>query len=357
MEELKEFLRIDTSDTSQDNTISTLAVAGRSWCEVYCKRKFVKQSCLLMFDFFPGYIDLKLTGAKVSSPFVSGSNAVLVGIRYAIELPQPPVFSVDTFVYLNANGQTTSMITGPVNIASVSNVLGNNVVIVTAQPHGLATGSTATLVGNAALLVVFGGQASQAMTVVDPYTLIPTGILGTGTTISATGTLTGYNYVQDIQSNPARLSPIFGQMWPVARVQMNAVQVGYTVGYAVPITVTTTANTATITSPYTFQSTDVGCPISIPEAGQTSVWGSATLNTIVQSVSGGVATLRDTPATAVSSQVSLLVNNPNCQPSHWELIRAAIKFYVNEKYEGRLPDAVIFSTIQDLLGPVRDKRF
>ena len=80
-------LRLDQSDTSQDDVLTALNMAARSFCETITHRRFVQQTWRLLMDFFPGYIDLKLAGQKVSSPFVSGSNAVLVGIRYAIVLP------------------------------------------------------------------------------------------------------------------------------------------------------------------------------------------------------------------------------------------------------------------------------
>ena len=152
LEELKEFCRIDLGDTSQDNTLLGLALAARYHCENFTKKRFMKQQWALFMDFFPGYIDLKIAGAKVSSPFVSGSNAVLVGIRYAIVLPFPPVRSIDLFQYLDANGNTTA-------------------------------------------LAEYAGSP-------------PSG-----------------GYVKDIISNPARLTPPFGQMWPVARVVVNAVEV------------------------------------------------------------------------------------------------------------------------------------
>src|SRR5690349_12950644 len=110
--ELKEFLRLDGSDTSQDSTIQSLALAARMHSEAYTKKRFITQSWRLLMDFFPGYIDLKLAGSRVSSPFVSGSNALLVGIRYALLLPYPPVQAVTDFIYQDANGSVTSMVAG-----------------------------------------------------------------------------------------------------------------------------------------------------------------------------------------------------------------------------------------------------
>lgn len=357
LSELKEFLRIDVDDTSQDNTITELALDARAWCETFTARRFVQQTWRLLLDFFPGYIDLKLAGTKVSSPFVSGSNAVLVGIRYAIVLPYPPVQTLVDFNYQNANGEVTSMIVGPENISAVSNVLGQPIVVTTATPHGLQSGATALIAGNAALLTALGGQASQVVTVVDATDLILNGSLGTGSAISDTGTVTGFNFVEDLVSNPARLTPVFGQMWPVARVVVNAIQVDYAVGYANPITAAIAANAAALSaSDYNFVSTDVGRPVSIFGAGPNG----GTLNTVIAKVSGGTATTRDQASTVVSGATSvnaLLVNAAAGIPGHWAKIRRAIKVMTLSGYENRLPRKEIEDTVQKILYPVRDLRF
>jgi hypothetical protein len=352
--DLHEFMRIDPGDTTQDNTIAGLAQEALAFCEAYTARRFVQQTWRLLVDFFPGYVDLKSAGAKISSPFVSGSNAVLVGIRYAIMLPYPPCMSLVNFIYQNANGQTTSMIQGPVNIGGVTNTLGNPILINTTTPHNLQSGATATLAGNAALLTALGGQASWAITVIDANDFSLNGPLGTGASISATGTVTGYNYVQDLQSNPARLTPVFGQMWPVARVVVNAVQVDFQCGYAIPIVVSMAATTATVTaSAYTFLASDVGRPISIPGAGLSG----GTLNTTILSVGTTTAVLRDKSNTAVSSVTALLANNPNSRPQDWPRIQRAIKVYTLGAYENRLPMKQVEDTVQRILYPMRDLRF
>jgi hypothetical protein len=189
---------VDPGDTSQDNVIATLAMAARSWCEVFTARRFVEQTWALYMDFFPGYIDLKIAGAKVSSPFVSGSNAVLVGIRYAIVLPYPPVRQIESFIYQNANGQVTSMIVGPLTIGGVTNTLNQPISINTALPHGLPSGATVVIADNAPLLALLGDQASQVITVIDANDFTLNGSIGTGTSIGTAGTITGYNYVSDI---------------------------------------------------------------------------------------------------------------------------------------------------------------
>lgn len=105
-DEMKLFLRVDSDNAQDDALLDSLIVASRRWCEVYTQRRFVYQTIRLLMDFFPGTIDQRLAGQRVSSPFVSGQNSVLVGIRYAIALPYPPVRSIKLFQYQDANGGT-----------------------------------------------------------------------------------------------------------------------------------------------------------------------------------------------------------------------------------------------------------
>lgn len=354
--ELKEFCRIDSGDTTQDTTIDTLALDARAFCESFTARRFVQQTWRLLMDFFPGYIDLKLAGTKVSSPFVSGSNAVLVGIRYAIVLPYPPVRNLVAFNYLNANGLTTSMIIGPLAIASVVNLSGQPLAINTAVPHTLASGASVTFAGNLALVSVIGGNSAVIVVTGDSqFTVL--GVNGTGSAIPGTGTATGFNFNQDLSGNPARLAPVFGQMWPVARVTLNAVQVDYTLGYANPILVTVAASSGVVaSSDYAFQLTDIGRPLSIPNAGVNA----QTLNTIVTGLTGsppdGGAIIRDAASTAVEDQVSLIVNTPSANVAHWAKIKRAICTMTLQSYLGRIPRQEIEDTVQKILYPVRDLR-
>src|SRR5581483_698888 len=159
-------------------------MAARIWCEVYTQRRFVKQTWRLLMDFFPGYIDLKLAGQKVSSPFVSGSNAVLVGIRYAILLPYPPVASLVSFTYQDANGQVTNMVTGPATIAAVTNSEAQPIAIRTASPHNLKTGGSVLIQGNSSLLAWLNGESTEDITVVDSYNFLLNGTVGDGASIS-----------------------------------------------------------------------------------------------------------------------------------------------------------------------------
>lgn len=343
--ELKEYLRVDAGDTSQDSVLTALEMGGRAWVEEYLGRRLVKQTLRLLIDFFPGYIDMKLAGSKISSPFVSGSNAVLVGIRYAVLLPYSPVLELVAFIYQNANGQVTSMITGPAAIASVSNLNAQPLQLITATPHGLQTGAGVVLGGNQTLLNFLGGQIFQTVTVLGPETLLLNGTVGDGvTSLPGGGAVTGYNFVYDLQSNPARLMPVFGQMWPVARVVANAIRIDYTVGYAVPLVLSSTGSPPDLNeveaSDYVFQATDIGRPISIP--GATPNGG--TLNTVISGITsppGNTATIRDAMSSPVADVLGLLVNSPYCNPQHWELVKSAIKIHAEGVWRRVSPDVYL----------------
>jgi hypothetical protein len=269
--ELKEFLRVDAGDTSQDGTIAALATEARGWAEAFTWRRFVQQTWRVQLDFFPGYY-AKVTGQPGSSAILSGP-ALLAGIRFAIVLFYPPVQSIVAFQYENANG---------------------------------------------------------IVTVLNPAT----------------------DYLQDLQSNPARLTPPFSQMWPVARVVLNAVQIDYTVGYAIPLLVSSNNNPRVITSNYLFQASDVGRPISILGAGANG----GTLNTVVSMIGSPPGTiLRDPVQTGIQEAPALLVNNPNCNPAHWGMIKSAILlrtegFWRRQQLQDFMP------RVKDVLTPVRDLR-
>jgi hypothetical protein len=354
LSELKDMLRLDVSDTSQDILLAGLEVAARNWCEILMRRKCVAQTWMLETDFFPGYIDMKIAGSQVSSPFVSGANAILVGIRYCFRLPYPPVQSLVSFVYQNANGQVTSEQQGPTTIASVSNPSGNPIVITTSTTHNLISGSTVTIAGNSDLVTALIGQPSQVITVLDPVTLQFNGSLGTGSGIAGGGTITGLNFILDLQSQPARLTPVFGQMWPVSRVVVNSVQIAIQVGFATPIAISSTAYTAALGGYTSFTAANVGRPISIPGAGVNG----GCLNTIIASVSGGVGSLRDLPQNSLivpdgGAPNALLVNYG--APANWDTVKTAIKLLVNFWFVNRIPTAAqtdsLKKAVRAQLGP------
>jgi len=267
--DMKNYLRLDSGFSDDDALIGSLIVAARRWAEEYTQRRFIYQTVRLYLDFFPGYVDMKLAGEKVSSPFVSGSNAVLVGIRYAIALPLPTVRAVTAFQYQDQNGGSQTMVAGT-------------------------------------------------------------------------------NYFEDVQSQPARLTPPFGQMWPVARVIANAINVDYIVGFGGPVTVATTASSAALGGSAVFYPEDVGRSISIPGAGASG----AALVTTVSSVTNGVATLAAPAQATIPSASAWLGQQPP------DLVKIALMLLVSRWYENRIPDDTnIPMAVKSLLGPYRDLRF
>jgi hypothetical protein len=269
-------------DPNEDQAfLGMLITAAREWCEAFCERAFMFQTKRLLMDFFPGYIDMKTAGQKVSSPFVSGANAVLVGIRYAIILPWPFVRNVITLQYQDPND-----------------------------------------------------GSMQTMNPVTPTTGSPT---------------TGNQYIVDLDSQPARLTPVFGNMWPVARVAVNAVQVDYETGFAGALTVSMTAGSAVLDSDFNFLPRDIGQPISIPNA---ATGGKTPLTASIAAVdANGNATLDQAAGASVIGQTTTFGTIPMG-------IQLAILALAQQWYERRLPDtADIPPGVTNHLWPHRDLRF
>lgn len=269
--QMKLFARVDFPD--DDTLWPQLITAARHWCEVYCQRRFLLRTMRLLMDFFPGYVDFKMAGQKVSSPFVSGSNAVLVGIRYAIALPYPRVRAVTAFQYQDQNGNPQQL------IAST-------------------------------------------------------------------------NYVKDLSSQPARLTPLFGEMWPVARVVINAVQVDYVTGYGGTFVVDIAQGASLITGA-TFPQDFAGLAISIPGAGAGSPAGA--LNTTIASVDGGGnATLAVNASTTVANATAY-VGDPVPEEVQVAIMRHALWHYENR---GSTPSnrKDFFDSLKSQLNNFRDLR-
>lgn len=269
--QVKQYLRLDSGFTDDDSLSSGLVQAARRWAEVYTRRRFIYQTVRLEIDFFPGYIDANVVGgaSHYSATFASGANLVLAGLRYALQLPFPPVHHIAAFKYFDQNGDS------------------QNVVPVT-------------------------------------------------------------QYVADLDSNPARLMPPFGQFWPVAQVIGNAVRVDFVAGYGANITCGVTAGQTSITG-YTFVPEDIGSPIVIQGAGATG----GQLAGIIAAVDGsGSGTLGANAITTVSGAATYL--GKPVPP----MIGVAIMLLVSKWYENRLPDdSMIPGAVKAVLGPYRDLRF
>lgn len=270
--DVKQFARVDYS--TDDMLWASFIASARNWCEVYCQRRFVLQTMRLLMDYFPGYIDSKLAGQKVSSPFVSGANAVLVGIRYAIQLPYPRVRAVIKFQYQDANAVTQQM--------------------------------------------TVGGDSGQ--------------------------------YAKDLSSQPARLTPPFGQMWPVAQVIPNAVQVDYATGYGGKFAGVGLAQGAKLITGITFPQDYAGLALCIQNAG---TGGNAPLNTTIASIdNNGNATTGDAAVAAVTAADAWL-GDPVPQDIQVAIMRLAAYYNDNRNLA---PDDKFINSVKRMLSPFRDLR-
>jgi hypothetical protein len=163
----------------------------------------------------------------------------------------------------------------------------------------------------------------------------------------------GIDYRCDLQSQPARLTPPFGQVWPVAQVQLGAVSIDHLCGYGGEIVVSCGAGSAVIDSPYQFLPAMAGIDgsqplnIRIPGAGAEG----ADLFTSIASVSsGGVATLAALVSTGVDG-VPAWLGDP---VPHG--IKQAIKQFVTERYERRIDGNEPSDAVKSSLRRYRDLR-
>ena len=165
---------------------------------------------------------------------------------------------------------------------------------------------------------------------------------------TTTPVLPGTQYVADLDSNPARLMPPFGQFWPVAQVIGNAVRIDFVSGYGANITVGTTQGSKALTG-YTFVPEDVGSSITIAGAGASG----ETLSGVIGSVdSSGNGTLVANAATTLAVAPAYL--GKPVPP----MIGVAIMLLVSCWYEERFPDdQKIPYAVKAALSPYRDLRF
>jgi hypothetical protein len=259
--DLKDFLRIDIGDTSNDSLLTTLLSSARVWCEQYTRRRFVSQTINYLQDFFPG---LSQYGGYPPG-LITGSGDHFFYQRLAFHLPYSPVQSVTSVSFTSQNGDVTTL---------------------------------------------------------DPAT-----------------------YITDLISNPARITPLFGQTWPPLQFTPNAVSVIYQAGYTQALTVSV-SNASPILNGYAASATDVGSPISIAGAGPNG----STLNALIASVSSGVATLNVSATSAASSVAAVLGLPAGIRTA--VLVLASI-WYENRTYAGTNA-RYIPSAVEALLFPYRD---
>jgi len=65
-----------------------------------------------------------------------------------------------------------------------------------------------------------------------------------------TQTMPSSDYAADLACEPARITPVFGKIWPITLPQIGAVQVTFDAGYAAPITANAGADTIALSGPW-----------------------------------------------------------------------------------------------------------
>jgi uncharacterized phiE125 gp8 family phage protein len=82
LEEVKSQLRIELDDTSYDDILEPLITAAREWCEGYQNRAYLTQTLEIALDDWP--------------------------CANLVELPRPPLQSVTSLIYADADGVDTT---------------------------------------------------------------------------------------------------------------------------------------------------------------------------------------------------------------------------------------------------------
>ncbi|MDA8095582.1 MAG: head-tail connector protein [Betaproteobacteria bacterium] len=153
-------------------------------------------------------------------------------------------------------------------------------------------------------------------------------------------TMPSADYTVDYTSEPCRITPVFGQIWPIPLPQIGAVEVDFWSGYAAPVTFSLIGNTMTVQGawwPY-----NVGDCVQLSNVGGAPPAAlSPNTNYFIQSVvSPGVYTLSATAGGAVipladaGSGTSLVGVVP-------EGLKAWMKIRLGSLYQHREADVVV----------------
>ena len=113
-----------------------------------------------------------------------------------------------------------------------------------------------------------------------------------------TQTVDPTTYVVDYSSDPVRITPVFGQIWPIPIPQIASVWVIFDAGYAAPITIDTVANTVAVTG-WPALAVNAAVRFSASGGGLPARLQTQTDYYVQAVISAGVYTLATTPGGAV----------------------------------------------------------
>src|SRR5579864_6034130 len=104
LQDVKDWIRADSGDTSQDAVLNDLIVAARRHCEERAHLALITQTWQLTLDRFPGL--------SYFAPDNPGWDYMRLGVDAdprAIRLPRPPLQSVLSVTYVDMNGVTQTV--------------------------------------------------------------------------------------------------------------------------------------------------------------------------------------------------------------------------------------------------------
>ena len=113
------------------------------------------------------------------------------------------------------------------------------------------------------------------------------------------------NYIVDTTSEPCRITPVFGQIWPIPLPQIASIEVDFVAGYAAPIAANTANGSMAIQGPWAtyavgnvIRLSNSGGALPAPLQPATSYWIQSVLSpgvyTLAASPGGPAITLTDT---------------------------------------------------------------
>jgi hypothetical protein len=218
-------------DSTQDALIGTLISAARLHAETVCRRAFINQQWKMTADRFPSPMAGKLNEYWIGQQWgLSGQGSVSQFFPtdrsgYAIVVPWSTLISVDSIKYrstVTESGTAASATSSTITLGAGASTVDN---FYSGAALQIASG---TGLGQYNVIISYVGATKVAT--VSPWATVPDAtsqylIAGILTTLSSAV------YVVDNVSEPARITPNFGNVWPTTLQRINAAEVTFTVGY------------------------------------------------------------------------------------------------------------------------------
>lgn len=167
-------------------------------------------------------------------------------------------------------------------------------------------------------------------------------------------TMPSTDYVVDLSTEPARITPVFGKIWPIPLPQIGSVQVTFDAGYVAPITVNTGNNsvapvgwkTLAVNDAVRFSNTGGALPTPLKVLTDYYVQSVVSPGVYTLSATSGGAALTLGADSGQSFLGQVAGRNPGQVP---QTIKAWMELRIGSTYENREEVAVIpRGSVQDL---------